>query len=67
MKEEKKKSILEVKFSQDKELNFQRLLEGLLKDGYDFFIQEGQTEIWVYFKETSFNLIISRNGNWRIE
>lgn len=65
--EKNKKSILEVKYSDTKQLNFQRLLEGLLANGYDFFVQEGQTEIWIYLNEPGWNIILKRDGTWKIE
>lgn len=64
---ENKNNILEIKISNIKLHNFQAVLEGFLANGYDFLLQEGQSEVWFYLEEPhGFNLILKSNGTWTI-
>ena len=47
--------------------NFQKLFNCMVKEGYDFDLQEKQTEFRIWFNEEGFSLIIGLNGRWRIE
>ena len=48
-----------------KQLFFREVLEAFINGGYDFTLDNGQTEIRYYIPDAMFSIVLNINGTWK--
>jgi len=57
-----------IKISEAKRVNFERVIEGLIQSGFELYLLEGQTQVWIYLPEPDgFNISLNINGTWKLD
>ncbi len=58
---------IDVKLSKEKQDIFRSLVEELIQDGYDIYLQDGQTAVSIYLPESMVSIVLKANGTWKRE